>query len=257
MRSMLVLACVVFLGNLPVCAFGANADAGSTQEAGNLLGAYRALVEEHIAGVRSTLRAIAGSSDAVSGDFNRVEPLLARFAADLETDAAVWFALPDGSYSTAGPRGATGLNLADRHYFPALMAGNEVFGDLVVSRSSGHRSVIVAVPVLADDKTVGAVGVSLRVRALSRLVDRALHLQEDRYFYALDRDTRIVLHRMAERMFRTPADVGDEALGQEFRRALEAGPRGTFDYTLDGRRIRSVYEFSPALGWYFFLAEPE
>jgi methyl-accepting chemotaxis protein len=113
--------------------------------------------------------------------------------------------------------------------------------------------VIVAAPVKKDDKTIGAVGVSLRVRLLSELVNSALQLPANTYFYALEQDTRIVLHRNAERMFKTPGDVGDEVLGAEFKRALEQ-KSGSFEYELQGKRISSIYEFSPKLGWYFFIA---
>ena len=68
-------------------------------------------------------------------------------------------------------------------------------------------------PVASDGRIVGAVGVSLRVRLLSELVDKHMALPPEAYFYALERDTKIVLHRKVERMFQTPSDVGDEALG--------------------------------------------
>jgi methyl-accepting chemotaxis protein len=134
------------------------------------------------------------------------------------------------------------------------MSGKEVFGDLVISKATGHRSVIVAVPVLTDGRVVGAVGVSLRVRLLSELVDKDLRLPADQYFYALERDTRIALHRKAERMFKTPSDVGDEALGEEFKRELRQ-EKGSFEYQLQGKKIAAIFELSPKLGWYFFIAK--
>jgi methyl-accepting chemotaxis protein len=163
--------------------------------------------------------------------------------------------LPDGSYSATEAGGETDQNLKDRHYFPSLMSGKELFGDLVISKSTGHRSVIVAVPVSTGDKVVGAVGVSLRVRLLSQLVDTYMPLDEKSYFYALERDTRIAIHRKAERMFQTPTDVGDEALGEEFKRLLKDRSSGSFEYTLHGKKMTSIFELSPSLGWYFFIAK--
>jgi methyl-accepting chemotaxis protein len=135
------------------------------------------------------------------------------------------------------------------------MSGKEVFGDLVISKSTGHRSVIVAVPVTAGERVVGAVGVSLRVRLLSQLVDAYMPLDEKSYFYALERDTRIALHRKAERMFQTPSDVGDEALGEEFKKLLKDRSSGSFEYTLHDKKMASIFELSPTLGWYFFIAK--
>jgi hypothetical protein len=217
------------------------------------LNGYRGMVEEHINGVIRSLRVIALSDEAKSGSWDKVKPFLERFSEDLTTDATTWFAHPDGRYFSTAQDDVTEENLKDRDYFPTLMSGKEVFGDLVISKSTGHRSVIVAVPVKQDDKTIGAVGVSLRVRLLSELVNATLQLPADTYFYALDRDTRIVLHRNAERMFKTPTDVGDETLGAEFKRALQQ-KSGTFDYELQGKKISSIFESSPKLGWYFFIA---
>lgn len=218
------------------------------------LGAFRGMVEEHIEGIVRTLRLVAETKEAKSAKWDEMKPLVVRVGEDLPTDATTWFALPDGSYYASQTAEMTDQNLKDRAYFPNLMAGKEVFGDLVISKSTGHRSVIVAVPVRAGDKVVGALGVSLRVRLLSELVDKDMRLPDSMYFYALERDTRIALHRKADRMFKTPSDVGDEALGEEFKRELKRDS-GSFEYTLAGKKIAVIFERSPMLGWYFFLAK--
>lgn len=218
------------------------------------LGAYRGMVEEHTKGILHALRLIANSSEAKSGKADQFKRLLTQLSQDLTTDATSWFAFPDGSYYATEAEGMTDQNLKDRHYFPILMSGKETFGDLVISKTTGHRSVIIGVPVSSEGKVIGAVGVSLRVRLLSELVDKHMTLPESEYFYALERDTRIALHRKAERMFQTPTDVGDEALGELFKKELTQD-RGSFEYTLHGKKIAALYELSPELGWYFFLAK--
>jgi hypothetical protein len=220
------------------------------------LNAYRGLVEEHIEGVARSLRLIASTDEAKSAKWDTVKPLVTKLSSELPTDAASWLALPDGSYHTSEPEEAgIELNIKDRPYFSSLMSGTPVFGDLVISKSTGHRSVIIAVPVLATDgKTVAAVGVSLRVRLLSDLVGQCLKLTPREYFYALhETDTKIVLHSFAERMFKTPSDVGDEALGARFKEELKHD-HGSFEYELNGNKIASIFELSPKLKWYFFLA---
>jgi len=218
------------------------------------LGAYRGMVEEHTHGIVQSLRIIAETDEAKSAQQERYKPLLARLSEDLATDSTAWFVLPDGSYFATESTGMTDQNLKDRHYFPKLMSGEEVFGDLVISKSTGHRSVIIAVPVKANGKVVGAVGLSLRVVLLSQLVEKHLKLPPNSYFYALERDTKIVLHQKAERMFQTPSDVGDEALGEEFKRVLRQDS-GSFEYKLNGKKMASIFELSPRLGWYFFIAK--
>jgi methyl-accepting chemotaxis protein len=260
MRIILTLVTALTLTLLPAGAraevapalVGTEAAFGS--DARVALGAYRGMVEEHAQGVVRALRVIASTSEARSAKWDQVKPLLTLLSSSLPTDATAWFVLPDGSYHATEEEGIAEENLKDRAYFPVLMSGKEVFGDLVISKSTNHRSVIVAAPVLVDGKTVAGVGVSLRVRLLSELVDQHMPLPADSYFYALERDTRIALHRYADRMFKTPADVGDEALGEQFKTALQQD-KGTMEYTLNGKKMVALYERSPVLGWYFFIAK--
>jgi hypothetical protein len=255
MRALLILISAIFLTTHAPDAQGQEASPHFGPEARAALGAYRGMVEEHIAGIRRALRVIADSTEARSGSWQQCGPLLTHLSSDLSTDATLWFVNPDGSYSATEAAGETDQNLKDRPYFPSLLSGKEVFGDLVISKSTGHRSVIVAVPVVSNGKTIGAVGASLRVRLLSQLVDAVMPLPANQYFYALERDTRIALHRKAERMFQTPSDVGDEALGEEFKRLLKDATSGHFEYTLHEKKMAAIYEFSPTLGWYFFIAK--
>jgi len=256
MRALLLYIVATCVSYLPAAVSAVEPPRGFGSDARAALGAYRGMVEEHVDGIHRELRIIAASSEAKSGKWEELKPLLLELSNDLTTDATAWFVLPDGTYFATETAGITDQTLKDRHYFPILMSGKEVFGDLVISKTTGHRSVIIAVPVLSGDKVIGGVGVSLRVHLLSDLVNKDMPLSDDAYFYALERDTRIVLHRKAERMFQTPSDVGDEALGEEFKKVLTQDS-GTFDYTLHGKKMTSIFERSPRLGWYFFIAKED
>ncbi len=218
------------------------------------LGTCKGLVEDHLGGVLRTARVIALTSEAGSAKWESVKPMLDRFSNDLETDATVWFALPDGSYFSTETGGISDQNLKDRNYFPKLMSGQDVLGDLVVSKSTGHRSVIVATPVIVNGNVVAAVGVSVRVRLLSALLDSDTKLPDNAYFYALDPDNKIVLHRNVDRMFKSVSDVGDESLGDAFK-TIMTKEQGVFNYTLNGKKMTSIFTKSRTLGWYFFIAQ--
>jgi hypothetical protein len=218
------------------------------------LGAYMGLVEEHFASIIRTERALALTTEARSGKWDSVKPLLDSFSNDLPTDATVWYARPDGSYYTTESGKLTDQNLKDRTYFPRLLAAQEVKGDLVISKSTGHRSVIVAVPVAVNGRIVAAIGVSVRVHLLSDLVSAHMMLPDNTYFYALDPNAKIVLHRYADRLFRNVNEVADESLGEAFRTVMDK-EEGTFDYKLDGKKMTSIFRKSVPLGWYFFIAQ--
>jgi methyl-accepting chemotaxis protein len=260
MRTLLTLLTTLILSLFPIRAHSEIAPAlvGSEAAFGTdakvAIGAYRGMVEEHAEGIVRALRIIANTSEARSAKWDEIKPLLSVLSTAVPTDATAWFVLADGTYHATEAEETTELNLKDRAYFPTLMSGKEVFGDLVISKSTGHRSVIIAAPIQREGKTVGGVGVSLRVRLLSELVAQHMQLPADSYFYALERDTRIALHQKADRMFKTPADVGDEALGEQFKTALQQD-KGTMEYTLNGKKMVALYERSPVLGWYFFIAK--
>jgi hypothetical protein len=118
------------------------------------LRAYQGLVEEHLAGILRLEKALAATLDAKSAQWENIKPALKSLSLGLGTDAAVWFALPDGNYyTTEGDRAER--NLKDREYFPSLLAGQDVLGSLVVSKSTGHRSIIVATPVIDHGSLTG------------------------------------------------------------------------------------------------------
>ncbi|WP_289460191.1 hypothetical protein, partial [Klebsiella pneumoniae] len=72
-----------------------------------------------------------------------------------------------------------------------LLAGEDVLGSLIISRSTGHRSIVVATPIMENQRMVGAIGVSIRTRLISQLVDQHSRFPESLYFYALARDQQI------------------------------------------------------------------
>jgi len=203
--------------------------------------------------VLRNIKLVAESSEAKSAGWEQTKPMLDRLDKDLETDASVWYAMPDGKYYSTNAEGLTEQNLGDRSYFPQLMAGKDVEGDLVVSKSTGHRSVIVATPVVVDGKVVAAIGVSLRLRLLSQLVEKNTQLPANMYFYSMNSDALISSHRNIDRMFKHPTDIGDESLGPIFTSAL-AKEKGQLGYNLHGKNISAIFQKSKALGWHFFIA---
>ncbi len=218
------------------------------------LGAYKGLVEDHLAGVLRTVSVIAQTSEARSAKWETVKPLLDRLSKDLPTGPTVWFALPDGSYYSVESGGLTEQSLMGRPYFSRLLAGQDVLGDLVISRSTNQRFVVVASPVIENGKVVAVIGVSVKVHLLAALIESKMMLPEKAYFYALDTDTKIVLHRYLERVFKMVENVGDEKLAESFKASMKQD-EGIFNYSLHGKKMSSIFQKSKTLGWYFFIAQ--
>jgi methyl-accepting chemotaxis protein len=242
---------------LALCLLAVRAEAKAvsvTLEPEVALGAFTGLVEEHLEGILRTEKVIAATTEARSAKWDEVRPLLDRFSCDLPTEATAWFMLPDGSYYSTAKGGLVDQNLRDRVYFPRLVAGQEVLGELVISKSTGQRSIIVAAPVIADGKVVAAVGVSVDAVKLAGVVESCMTLPENAYFYALDANTKVTLHRYQARTFKTVSEIGNESLGDAFKTLMHKD-RGVFNYSLEGKKMTSIFRKSPALGWYFFIAQ--
>lgn len=217
-----------------------------------LLQAYRSLVEEHLAGVLRDLSSLAATSDARENQWASIRPALARMNSDLTTAAAVWYAGPDGSYATV-EQGPTGQTIGNRAYFPRLLAGHDVVGDLVISKSTGRRSVIIAAPVLKQGKVTGVLGASLRAMGISQMVIDRVGMPDSLTFYALDQHGQTAIHREAEHMFQFPSDMGDNSLKSAVQVILSQ-PRGVVKYRFAGTDRTAIFDTSQLTGWHFVLA---
>lgn len=249
-RSVLATGALLGLAGLT----RARADPGPavTVDGKIVLEAYRALVEEHLAATLRALKALAATSDARSGGWAQIRPALAAFAAEARSAAAVWIMAADGRYHTVAG-GLQPETLKDRDYFPALVAGHDVHAALVLSKSTGHRSIVVAAPVMRAGRVVAALGVSVRARLVSELVDKRAELPASLVFYALDAGGRTAIHKDPARMFEFPSDLGDPSLKAAVRTILSK-PAGQVDYSFRGSRRTAVFDSSPYTGWRFVLA---
>lgn len=209
----------------------------------------RALAEWRLRDVAGALSVIAATDAAKSGAWDNMKGLLQALGATNIPANAIWFVRPDGFYYSV-ELGFTNLNLSDRSYFPGLMAGQTVLGTLVISRSSGKRSVIVAQPVRNGNQVIGGVGVSYSVDQLSQEIDQTMQLPAAAVFYALDGSGQTALHRSPTLMFEYPSDMGSETLKAAVEQMLSQ-PSGTVEYVFQNMRKTVLFERSAVLGWVF------
>ncbi len=219
-------------------------------DAQSLLSAFASYTDLRMRGVRQSLEILASTNEARSGKWEKMKPLLEGYQKS-DSGLAVWFARPDGTYYTAG-RGLMDARLSDRSYFPALMSGREIMGALVVSKSTGQRSAVIAIPVTERGRVIGAVGASLFLDRFAEELDAALSLRPDTTFFALAPDGLTTLHRKTERHFLDPRELGSESLKRAANEML-ASPAGETSYEFDNATKKIVYRTSPLTQWKFAL----
>jgi hypothetical protein len=255
-RLIFISLIFLILFSPPVKTWGAVSDARiekDSKQVANLrllLNAFTAFSEEHIEGVLRNLHILSSTEEMRSGEWDNMKGLLTEFSKSGIAPTAVWFARPDGSYYTV-EKGLTGLNLADRPYFPTLMEGHDVAGCLVVSKSTGKRSAVVAVPVMKGDEVIGALGAALSLGELSRMIEKNMDLPKDMIFYALDEKGRTSLHRISSYLFAFPSDMGSKTLKEASDEMLSKS-EGVVRYNFFGRRV-VAFKRSQLTGWVYAM----
>ncbi len=255
-RLILFSLAVLILFSPPVEARGnvssdrAEKDSKQAADLRLLLNTFTAFAEEHIEGILRGLRILSSTEEVQSGEWNNMKGLLTGFSKSGIAPTAVWFARPDGSYYTV-EKGLTDLNLLDRHYFPALLKGHDVVGALVISKSTGKRSAVIAVPVTKGGEVVGALGASLSLEEMSRMLDRRMDLPKGMVFYALDAEGRTSLHRISSFLFAFPSDMGSKTL-KEAADEMLSKLEGRVRYDFFGRKI-VVFKKSQLTGWVYAM----
>lgn len=213
------------------------------------LASLMAMSDGHLQQVANDFRMLADGDEARSADWERIRGPLAAVQT-LNVPALMWFALPDGSYWSVVEGRAAG-NLSDRPYWPRLMAGQTVLGDLVASRATGKSSAIVAVPVRsADGAVVGALGGSVYLDSLSILLKEEMNLQPDLIFFSIDSTPIGALQDDPEQIFLDPFALGEPDLERAIQEMLTR-EEGVVNYRFRGKRRTVLYRKSDVSGWWY------
>jgi hypothetical protein len=214
------------------------------------LHSFMALSDAHMKKLADLLHLLATTDDARSGEWERIRGRLDGVTS-MTVPAVLWFARPDGSYWTLTEGRATG-KLTDRAYFPRVLGGQTVLGDLVVSRSTSRNTAIVAVPVRSRaDAVVGVLGGSVHLDRLGALIRQEMGgLEGDLLFFAIDSTPRGALHSDPKMIFTEPMRLGDEGMRKAFTEMLSSS-EGAVNYTFRGRPRTVLYRKSPVTGWWY------
>jgi methyl-accepting chemotaxis protein len=167
----------------------------------------------------------------------------------LNVSALNWFALPDGSYWSVQEGKASG-NLTDRAYFPRLLAGKTVIGDLVVSKATSQNVMIVAVPILREDGwVIGVLGSSVYLEPLSERIRQEMDLSGNVIFYSFDATPLLAMVYDPGLIFVEPKELGEE-VERAFAEML-SHEEGAVTYTFRDKQRTVLYRKSSLTGWWY------
>lgn len=201
------------------------------------------------------LHTLAVSEAASTGEWERIRPAL-EVVSRRAVPALNWFALPDGAYWSV-QAGKEAGNLSGRAYFPKVLAGETIIGDLVVSTATRNPVAIVAVPVVgADGKTVGVLGASVYLDELSRRIQEEMGLDRSTIFYSFDATPLVALNWDPELIFLRPMESDEAELPSAFAHMLER-ESGELRYRFRGETRSVLFRKSPVTGWWYVFGVRE
>lgn len=219
-------------------------------DAQSLLSAFASYTDLRMRSVQQSLEILASTTEARSGRWEQMKPLLSGYQQS-DGGLIVWFVRPDGTYDTVD-KGLMGVTLSDREYFPALISGQNIMGSLVISKSTGQRSAVIAVPIKKNGKVIGAIGTSLFLDKLSEQVEATLALRPDVAFFSLAPNGRSTLHKRTDRRFVDPRELGSDTLKKAANEML-SNPAGETTYEFDNATKKAIYRTSPLTQWKFVI----
>lgn len=199
-----------------------------------------------------SLELIASTPEAQGRDWNGIKRYLKQVEAGLP--GVYFFVLPDGNHYSV-THDYTKLNLSDREYFKSLFAGNQVRGFPIYSRSSGRKSALMAVPIVIDDKVIGALGASIFLDDLHLRLNRDFALPPNYTWFVLDASGNTILHKDGDYIFMNALTQGSKSLQESVSKALKS-ESGEMQYVLGGAR-RAHYRKLPSMDWWMVLAKIE
>lgn len=211
------------------------------------LSSLASLGDGHLQKMADSLHILATGEAARSGDWDRIREPYAELA-KRNVAALNWFALPDGSYWSVQHDKEAG-NLAKRDYFPKVLAGETVVGELLFSTATGKPMAIVAVPVVdADQAVVGVLGASVYLEELSEVIRQQMGVDEGLIFYSFDQEGLVALVWDRGLIFFEPRKSDDPDLVRAFDEMLSR-EHGIVTYAFQGQDRTVAYRKSPLSGW--------
>lgn len=138
---------------------------------------------------------------------------------------------------------AANITIKDRAYFTAAMSGKAVISDVVISRTSGRASVVVAQPVLYGGQVIGVLAIPVDFAAVSQKV-ADIKVGETGYGYMIDKSGLVVYHPNSEMILRDNLLQNSNEDLRKVTQSMVAGNKGKSFYTF--QNTDKLLAYAPA-----------
>ena len=163
----------------------------------------------------------------------------------------IFFAKTDGSYiADTGPANA---NLSDRDYFKeAMSTGKTAVSSLLISKSTGKKIFVIAVPVLNQSgKTIGVIADAVRADSIDEMISN-IKFGKSGYGFLLDKSGLFVVHPLKEMVMKENITKASKLITPslaELGKRVVSEPTGYGTYSFLGQEKILVWARVPSTGW--------
>ena len=224
----------------------------ATQEDLSILNSAMKPVEMVLQSEVNRLKEISKEPEVLKGNWDFIKAELTKNSND-RIKSLYWYALPDGSYYTS-KKDKVEANLSNREYFPTLLNGENVVGYPIVGKTSGQKSIVIAVPILVDGKVVGMLASSLYLEEFWDYIKIKVSVPANYDFYAVN-SAGITIYDLE-----TKDHFLDKVLNQPVPTLVEAinviikSDKGEVSYEWKGKKKIAVYQKSQISDWRYVLS---
>lgn len=202
------------------------------------------------------LEAIAASSSAKNGNVKELLPLFDEVKQTSKVYENIVYSAPTGVAKAHTKREQIGqLNISDRSYFQKALKGEANFSEILISKTSGNRIVVVAVPVKKGNKVTGVISAPINFEAFLENFSKELQKQNHGHMYLVDSQKTI---QFAPDKNLVGKKVSNISLPTSLKNELnkEINSSGLVDITNQGTNSLVFYDQVKATGFELFLEVP-
>lgn len=133
------------------------------------------------------LESITASSSAKNGNVKELLPLFDEVKQKSKVYENIVYSAPTGLAKAHTKREQIGkLNLSDRDYFKKAIKGEANFSEILISKTTGNRIIVVALPVKTGNKITGVISAPINFEAFLKEFSKELQKQNDGHMYLVD-----------------------------------------------------------------------
>ena len=193
-----------------------------------------------------------GDWPLIKKDLERRLDIIKRDHKDYNYPGIYLYIKPDGNYYTH-VRNLTGENISDRAYFNTLLNGNPVKGYPVISRSTGIKSCVFAVPSFKGTQPTGFVGMSLYMKPLNAYLNERMNLDDETVYFALNAD-KIVLSSDESYLFSSIEEYITDDI-EDFLSILTEKETGPIVFSHNKGLYYGIYDTQDVTEWKYIYAK--